>query len=960
MNSILPSFRRRLDRGLLALALVILGLVAFLSFLSWRRFEQAIAEGLRSRAVLESTGGLITALKDAEGAMRLFILTDNSGDLAEYEAIVKTIPERKQALAAVPVSPAQGVIVGDILRLADQRVGLMETVVRIRQRETLEAAIDFVQTGKGQATMEEVRRITQQLLGDEYDAQIAMAKVAERRAFDVFLVVMIGCAAAFVILLLLRRAADRAIAQRNAAIRELEDTGQRWEITLSSIADGVIATDRDSRVTFLNPVAEMLTGWARADAAGRPSEEVFRIADEATGALRVSPLQHVLKTGTPEGFAAATLLLPKQGGEVPIADLGSPIRTENGEIVGAVLVFRDIRSTREAQRQIEKWHGLFRAGGFGMAVIDSVTGRLLDLNPAFAQMHGYEESELVGQPYSLLLAHSETDLRGLRESGQFTFESLHVRKDGQAFPVLTDMTTFHDTTGKTTERAAYFSDISARILAERVSRHSEERFKTAVKVVGDIIWTNSPEGCMVGEQHAWSSFTGQSFEQYQGFSWAEALHPADYERTLATWKHAVASGQKFVLEHRVRRYDGVYRLFSVRALPLFDDLGQVREWVGVHADITDERENRDRLRESEARFRGLATALPQVIWSTRPDGQFEYTNPAWDAYLGPVPADPTKLWEQAIHPDDSSAVLPKWRAATAAKLPLEFQARLKCASDGSFRTFLCRSVPLLDAQGQLLRWFGSCTDVDEQSRRSGELKASNESLRRSNTDLEQFAYAASHDLQEPLRMVALYTQLLGEEYSQQLDDGARFYIDQSKKGALRMEALLRDLLTYALVTTSAESTESRTDANVAVRDALQNLESLIVRTGASIPHSELPTVYIPAVRLIQLFQNLIGNSLKYRRESVPPEVLIAALPQGPDQWLFSVQDNGIGIPPQYIDQIFGIFKRIHGPDYEGTGIGLAICQRIVENAGGRIWVESEVNRGTTFFFTLPGRAKATR
>ena len=592
-----------------------------------------------------------------------------------------------------------------------------------------------------------------------------------------------------------------------------------------------------------------------------------------------------------------------------------------------------------------------------MALIDSETDTLLDLNPAFAAMHGYEESELLGKNLSLLAANDEPHLRSLQKSGRVTFESRHLHKDGHTFPVLTDMTTFRDASGKATERAAYFSDISARILAERISLHSQERFKTAVEVVGDIIWTNNAEGKMEGEQYPWSQFTGQTFAEYQAYGWSAALHPDDRDRTVNAWKLAVEEKRKFVIEHRLRRHDGVYRMFAVKALPLLNDVGDIREWVGVHADITDERLSREQLTESESRFRGLATALPQVIWSTRPDGQFEYTNQAWQKYLNVDTANHENVWERILHEDDVATVLPKWREATSAGKPFEFQARLRQAADGTFRCFLCRSVPLFDATGQVIRWFGSCTDIEEQSERANALKASNEALRRSNTDLEQFAYAASHDLQEPLRMVALYTQLLGEEYGTQLDDEARYYIHQAQKGALRMETLLHALLSYSLVTTSSACLESGADANASVKDAVENLESLIARSGAAIHFKDLPTVYVPAVRLTQLFQNLIGNSLKYRREGVRPEVTISAVRQGAESWLFSVKDNGIGIAPQFLHQVFGIFKRMHGQEYEGTGIGLAICQRIVENAGGRIWAESELGQGSTFCFTLPNQTE---
>lgn len=927
--------------------------VAFLSFLSWRRYEEAITSGERSRQVLDASGALLTVVKDAEAAMRMFVLTGNANDLAAYQTVLASLPARQARLKLVAVLPHQSELAARINQLADERVAFLASGTQIRQESGLEAAALYIQTAGGREKMAEVMAAGSQLFSDDYDEQAKMAKIAERRAFDSFLVASLGCALAFTLLVLMQRAVNGAIAQRNLAIADLADTSQRWEITLSSIGDGVVATDGQGRVTFLNPVAEKLTGWTQADAVGRAAADVFRIADEESGTLVASPLARVLETGRIEGLAQPTVLLPKQGEPIAIADSGSPIRTDDGETVGAVLVFRDIRATREAQRQIEKWHRLFRAGGFGMAVIDSETDTLLDLNPAFAAMHGYQESELRGRKFSTLLAASdEPHLRILQESGKVTFESLHLHQNGQAFPVLTDMTTFRDASGKATERAAYFSDISARILAERVSRHSQERFKTAVEVVGDIIWTNSAEGKMAGEQRAWSHFTGQTYEEYQGYGWSEAVHPDDLEKTLNDWKNAVAEKRKFVIEHRLRRHDGVYRLFAVRALPLFDDLANIREWVGVHADISDERDNHQRMTESEARFRGLATSLPQVIWSTGPDGQFEYTNPAWTDYLGAQTVE-TGGWESVMHPDDVDSVLPKWREATSAGQSFDFQARLKRATDGAFHCFLCRSVPLFDAAGQVIRWFGSCTDIEEQSERANALKASNEALRRSNTDLEQFAYAASHDLQEPLRMVALYTQLLGEEYSAQLDDEARYYIDQAKNGALRMEILLHALLSYSLVTTSSAHLERRADANTSVRDAIENLESLITRSGAAIHFEDLPTVPVPAVRLTQLFQNLIGNSLKYRREGVPPEVTISAVRQGAERWLFSVEDNGIGIAPEFLNRVFGIFTRLHGQDYEGTGIGLAICQRIVEDAGGRIWAESKLGQGTTFCFTLP-------
>ncbi len=943
-------FHPRLDKGLTALAMLTLLVIAFVSFVNWRHFQEAVGLTAQSRNVLEANGGLFNAVKDAEAAMRMFVLTGREEDLKPYRDLIDSLPGRRKRLLEV-ATPSQSGLVERIDRLTHERLSLLAQTIQIRRGQGLKAAGEFVRDGGGVEKMAELRKAYGEIYIEEFDRQTLNSKVAERRAFQMFLFALLGCVVTLVILGLMQRAVDGGIARHVSARRELANAHQRLEITLASIGDGVIATDATGRITLLNPVAERLTGWSRHEALNQPADAVFQIADEITGTPLPSPLSSVMKSGHGENekMPLHTVLLPKQGEPVAIADSISAIRSADGKNQGAVLVFRDIRESRTAQRQIEKWHHLFRTSGFGMAIIDSEDDTLRNINPAFAAMHGYREEELVGRNFAALLDDTGETLGRWRQSGQVTFESIHRHKNGHFFPVLTDMTTVEHAPGLATERVAYFSDISARILAERINQHTQERFRTAVEVVGDIVWTNNPEGRMEGEQIAWSNFTGQTYAEYQGFGWSAAVHPDDVEPTIVAWNLAVSKQHKFVFEHRVRRHDGVYRLFAVKASPLIDDRGQVREWVGVHADITDERAGQQQLSESEGRFRALATALPQVIWSTRSDGKLEYTNPSWDAYLG-APANDG--WESLLHPEDAETVLPKWREAKEKGQAFDFQARLKRSSDGTYRNFLCRKVPWLNSAGQVERWFGSCTDIDDHSRRSIELSAANAALLRSNSDLEQFAYAASHDLQEPLRMVAIYTQLLQEEYGGQLDDTARSFIDLSLKASRRMETLLQALLAYSLVT-APSGNECQADANVAAQDAIGNLESLVARTEATITIGDLPRVRLPSVRLTQVLQNLVSNSIKYRREGVPPRIQINAIWQGGCRWLFSVRDNGMGIAPQYLNQIFGIFKRLHGLDYEGTGIGLAICQRIIENSEGKIWAESEEGAGTTIKFTLP-------
>jgi light-regulated signal transduction histidine kinase (bacteriophytochrome) len=246
----------------------------------------------------------------------------------------------------------------------------------------------------------------------------------------------------------------------------------------------------------------------------------------------------------------------------------------------------------------------------------------------------------------------------------------------------------------------------------------------------------------------------------------------------------------------------------------------------------------------------------------------------------------------------------------------------------------------------------------ERTRAQQELAFKAEDLVRSNSDLELFAYVASHDLQEPLRMVASYTQLLARRYKGKLGADADEFIGYAVDGATRMQILIRDLLSYSRLTTQGKRLQL-TDAKTACQTAAENLQKSIEDCNAVVSIGSLPAVLADATQLTQLFQNLLGNALKYRNER-KPEIFVTAKPNG-DKWIFSVQDNGIGIEREYFERIFQMFQRLHTrEEYSGTGIGLALCRKIVERHGGRIWVESHAGHGSTFLFTMPSTERVEK
>ncbi|MGH9868249.1 MAG: ATP-binding protein [Candidatus Polarisedimenticolia bacterium] len=349
------------------------------------------------------------------------------------------------------------------------------------------------------------------------------------------------------------------------------------------------------------------------------------------------------------------------------------------------------------------------------------------------------------------------------------------------------------------------------------------------------------------------------------------------------------------------------------------------------------------MRTSGARLEGL----PGMAWEADPQGRLVSLNRAAARLFGPAGS---KLWSATIHPEDRGRCEEMFDSARSARQGFRAIYR-RSGRNGSQIWLLDTAAPSLTPRGRLTRFTGVATDITDFKNAETEMRAFNDRLRRSNRDLDEVARAASHDLKEPLSIVSVYSELLQRRVGDRLDPEAAKFVRLTLEAVQRMHALLNDLVSFLKVARVSDSEAHPVDAEAVMTATLMQLKPVMEEAGAGITHDPLPVVLAQEGDLTLMFQGLLDNALKFHGE-LPPRVHVGCERQGTDA-VFHVKDNGIGIDTRYRDQVFGVFRRLHGYDYPGTGIGLALCAKIAEKYGGRIWAESEPGQGSVFHFTLP-------
>ncbi|HEV8608377.1 MAG TPA: PAS domain S-box protein [Tepidisphaeraceae bacterium] len=612
-----------------------------------------------------------------------------------------------------------------------------------------------------------------------------------------------------------------------------------------------------------------------------------------------------------------------------------------------------------------------------MAIIGSATDAIITIdeaqkitlfNSAAERMFRCPANEAVGQPIERFIPqrfrgiHSE-HIRVFAETGVTTRAMgaqrplAALRADGMEFPV--EATISQGTAGGEKLFTVIIRDISERRGAEEALRKSEESFRLLVDGVQEYaILMLDRDGRVASWNAGAERIKGYKAEEIIGKNFS-IFYPPDEAATgkpAVELNEAAETGRCEDEAWRVRK-DGTRFWASVLITALRDEAGELRGFSKVTRDISARREAEQALRESEGRLRAIVETAVDAIITIDEDGAVSTFNPAAMRLFGYAPEEVigknVNLLMPAPYHAEHDGYLRNYMTSGVKKIigiGREVTGRRK---DGTpFPMELAVSETLL---GNRRIFTGIVRDISERKRAEQDLARQAEELARSNVELERFAYVASHDLQEPIRTVQSFTQLLQRRCGEAIKGDGEEYMQFIVGGVQRMQTLISDLLSYSRVN-SQGAAFARADCKEIISRVLGNLAASIQSKGAEVAVEPLPVVMGDATQLGQLFQNLLGNALKFHGKR-PPRLRVAAREKA-GEWVFSVQDNGIGIAREYFERIFIIFQRLHTiEEYGGTGIGLAICKKIVERHGGRIWLESIVGEGTTFYFSIPKKER---
>jgi PAS domain S-box-containing protein len=748
--------------------------------------------------------------------------------------------------------------------------------------------------------------------------------------------------------------------------KQLRKSEEKYRALYESNLDGILYIDMKGNILDANKAILDMLGYSRG--------EILELSHQKLTPPEWAEFDEVaqktlIKKGYIEEYEKE--YIRKDGTKVPISLNTWLIKDEKGKPAGMWGIIRDITERMrgiETLRENEiRFRGIFESKMIGTIFWD-VNGDITDANDAFLQIAGYTRDEVLSGKVRWRdmtpPEYKDLDDKALEEiaaKGVMTpMEKEYIRKDGSRIPILIGAASLP---GLTLSGVAFVLDITKRKRAEEMVMRRTYDLGERVKELS----------CLYGIDEIIRR-EGITIEQALKRS-VEFIPPSwqypEITEACITFEGEKYKTEKFKEKKWIQRADffvnnkkaGLVEICYLKEKPESDEgpfLKEERNLINAIAEkigqFIERSKAEEALLESEERLRLMVENSLDVIFRIEMDKGYTFMSPSVEQLTGYYPDDyynDPEFWRKITHPDYIPQVEEMFAAIIEGKDPPTLWELRQFKKDGNPINLEFTTIAIRDEADKIVALEGVARDITERKKAEEQIKRYNEELERSNKDLEQFAYVASHDLQEPLRMVASYVQLLERRYKGKLDSDADEFIAYTVDGAFRMQRMIQDLLAYSRVGTKGKEFEMMDSAH-ALGQAVANLFGVIDESGAIVINDNLPRVKADETQMAQLFQNLIDNAIKFRGKE-PPRVHIGVKKKAAE-WLFSVRDNGIGIDPQYAERIFVIFQRLHEREkYPGTGIGLSICKRIVERHGGRIWMESKPGKGATFFFTIPRR-----
>ena len=766
----------------------------------------------------------------------------------------------------------------------------------------------------------------------------------------------------------------------------LRTSRDQLQVILDSVADGITAQDNTGKAIFANEAAAQIMGYPTARQMVGSSVYQERDTVEFLDTEDDNPLprdklpDHAVRTQGIRVEQNVCIRYPKTGEKRWLTVKSTPIFDEAKRVHLVINVLRDITEVQKYENNLREQHERFQVTLVSItdAVITTDTEGIIDfMNPVAENYTGWSKEEAVGRRIKEVITLTDEETQDI-VTDIFNHNSQHqllVARNGEKLPVKSSAAPLKNINGENKGAVIVFRDVKRQRDIERIRDESNQRLRDVLDNLAAFVGLMKPDGTLIEANRRALDAANLTADDVLGLPFEETYwwnYDEKVKEKLRETIRKAAGGETVRYDARIRVSDGGLMTIDFILAPIFDSEGAVTHLVPSGIDITHRKQAEferatltHTIEMQRQHLKKIVANVPGVVWEAwgdpesthqRIDFVSDYVEPML-GYTVEDWLDTPNFWLTIVHPDDQQRAAAESHAIyeSGGEGVVEFRWITR---DGRVIPVEARSAVIVDEQGKPIGMRGVTMDISERKRAEKALVEYAHELARSNEELQQFAYVASHDLQEPLRMVTSYLQLVEQRYKDVLDEEAHEFIDFAVDGATRMKTLINDLLAYSRVGTRGKEFKLTHTQDI-LEQALFNLHTKIEDSDAVITYDSLPEIMVDKAQFVQLFQNLIGNAIKFSGDK-RPEIHIG-VEQANDEWRFCIRDNGIGIDDAYRDRIFVLFQRLHTIDeYEGTGIGLAICKRVIERHKGQIWLESQPGHGTTFYFTVPANQKGLK